>query len=199
MFGFKAHFEGPVNDAVELFFFRGCYVGVSAIENGITNICGIAPEETLRACEFHMDDFLASWPPLANRRASALSEVPLADCGAIGAWQPVAALNWTGHLSCGRRAGFHRSIHWAGLSDRSWHRPAGWISCVQAELGRATFVQVPSCSARAVLSGGGFPGNPCSGTGGEPRSPNSSELAVSDNPAQCSCLLKTTFFEESGE
>jgi hypothetical protein len=67
LFGFKAHFEGPVNDAVELFFFRGCYVGVSAIENGITNICGIAPEETLRACEFHLDDFLASWPPLANR------------------------------------------------------------------------------------------------------------------------------------
>jgi len=66
-FGFKSHFEGPVNDAVELFFFRGCYVGVSAIENGITNVCGIAPEETLRACEFHIDDFLAGWPPLANR------------------------------------------------------------------------------------------------------------------------------------
>jgi len=67
LFGFKAHFEGPVNDAVELFFFRGCYIGVSAVENGITNICGIAPEETLRACEFHIDDFLASWPPLTNR------------------------------------------------------------------------------------------------------------------------------------
>ena len=67
LFGFKAHFEGPVNDAVELFFFRECYVGVSAIENGVTNICGIAPEETLRACGFHLDDFLASWPPLASR------------------------------------------------------------------------------------------------------------------------------------
>jgi hypothetical protein len=67
LFGFKAHFEGPVNDAVELFFFRECYVGVSAIENGITNICGIAPEETLRACEFHLDDFVAGWPPLADR------------------------------------------------------------------------------------------------------------------------------------
>lgn len=67
LFGFKAHFEGPVNDAVELFFFRRCYIGVSAIENGITNICGIAPEETLRACEFRLDDFLASWPPLADR------------------------------------------------------------------------------------------------------------------------------------
>ena len=67
LFGFKAHFEGPVNDAVELFFFRGCYVGVSAIENGITNICGIAPEQVLRACEFHIDDLLTGWPPLACR------------------------------------------------------------------------------------------------------------------------------------
>jgi len=67
LFGFKAHFEGPVNDAVELFFFRGCYIGVSAVENGTTNICGIAPEETLRDFEFHIDDFLASWPPLTNR------------------------------------------------------------------------------------------------------------------------------------
>jgi flavin-dependent dehydrogenase len=67
LFGFKAHFEGPTNDAVELFFFRGCYVGVSAIENGMTNICGIAPEHVLRACEFHVDDLLTGWPPLACR------------------------------------------------------------------------------------------------------------------------------------
>jgi len=67
LFGFKAHFEGPVNDAVELFFFRGCYIGVSAVENRTTNICGIAPEESLRAREFHMDDLLAGWPPLADR------------------------------------------------------------------------------------------------------------------------------------
>ncbi len=67
LFGFKAHFEGPVNDAVELFFFRGCYIGVSAVENGITNICGIAPERVLRACEFLIDDLLSGWPPLACR------------------------------------------------------------------------------------------------------------------------------------
>jgi menaquinone-9 beta-reductase len=67
LFGFKAHFEGPVNDGVEMFFFRKCYVGVSAIENGITNICGIAPEQVLRAREFQMDDLLAGWPPLADR------------------------------------------------------------------------------------------------------------------------------------
>src|SRR5689334_14618995 len=32
LFGFKAHFEGPVDDAVELFFFERCYVGVTSIE-----------------------------------------------------------------------------------------------------------------------------------------------------------------------
>jgi hypothetical protein len=56
-----------VNDAVELFFFRGCYVGVSAIENGLTNICGIVPEPVLRGYAFHLDDFLTGWPPLASR------------------------------------------------------------------------------------------------------------------------------------
>ena len=39
---------------------------MSAVENGITNICGIAPEHVLRGCEFHIDDLLA-WPPLACR------------------------------------------------------------------------------------------------------------------------------------
>jgi len=67
LFGFKAHFEGAVNDAVDLFFFRRCYVGVSAIENGITNICGIAPEADLRSYDFQIDDLLAGWPPLARR------------------------------------------------------------------------------------------------------------------------------------
>jgi hypothetical protein len=52
LFGFKAHFRGPVDDAVELFFFRGCYVGVSSVENQFTNVCGLAPERLLRECGF---------------------------------------------------------------------------------------------------------------------------------------------------
>src|ERR1019366_2101232 len=46
LFGFKTHFSGPVNDNVELYFFRNCYVGISAIENGATNVCGLAPERS---------------------------------------------------------------------------------------------------------------------------------------------------------
>jgi flavin-dependent dehydrogenase len=69
LFGFKAHFEGPVNDAVELFFFEDCYVGVSAVEDGITNVCGIAPESTLRRFGFQPDELLARWQPLGERLA----------------------------------------------------------------------------------------------------------------------------------
>lgn len=93
LFGFKAHFGGPVNDAVELFFFRGCYVGVSAVENGITNICGIAPEHILRACEFQIDDLLAGWPPLACRVRPLSRVSPWFTAGPLvygGQWQHFA-------------------------------------------------------------------------------------------------------------
>jgi hypothetical protein len=67
LFGFKAHFSGPVNDIVELHFFDDCYVGVSAIENGATNVCGLAPERMLRSFGFHPGDLLESRAPLAER------------------------------------------------------------------------------------------------------------------------------------
>jgi len=52
LFGFKAHFEGPSTDAVELFFDGQGYVGVSGIEQGLTNVCGIARESLLRRYGF---------------------------------------------------------------------------------------------------------------------------------------------------
>jgi flavin-dependent dehydrogenase len=67
LFGFKAHFSGPVNDAVELFFFQNCYVGVSAIENGVTNVCGLAPERALRSVAFHPCELLDRCASLAER------------------------------------------------------------------------------------------------------------------------------------
>src|ERR1035438_10088105 len=67
LFGFKAHFSGPVNDGVELYFFQNCYVGVSAIENGATNVCGLAPERTLRSFGFHPSDLLERYAPLSER------------------------------------------------------------------------------------------------------------------------------------
>jgi len=38
---------------VELYFFQNGYVGISAIENGATNVCGLAPERSLRSLGFH--------------------------------------------------------------------------------------------------------------------------------------------------
>ena len=67
LFGFKAHFEGPAADAVELFFFDGSYVGVSCVERGITNVCGIAPESALHTCGFRLDEFVLRSEALAER------------------------------------------------------------------------------------------------------------------------------------
>lgn len=67
LFGFKAHFEGPSDDTVDLFFDRFGYIGVSGIENRLTNICGIACETTLRAHEFDFDRIIRRSPAMAER------------------------------------------------------------------------------------------------------------------------------------
>jgi flavin-dependent dehydrogenase len=67
LFGFKAHFEGPMDDAVELFFFERCYVGVSCIEAGKTNVCGLAPESFLSHFGFEYDAIVMHCPALADR------------------------------------------------------------------------------------------------------------------------------------
>lgn len=67
LFGFKAHFEGPAGDSIELYFSRHTYVGVSPVESGRTNVCGLAPEWRLRQCGFEFDEILHSIPPLRER------------------------------------------------------------------------------------------------------------------------------------
>ena len=67
LFGFKAHFRGPVSDAVELYFFDDFYVGVNPVEDGVTNVCGLGSEAGLRRLEFDYDALVASHPALAER------------------------------------------------------------------------------------------------------------------------------------
>lgn len=68
LFGFKAHFEGPANDVMELYFLPGySYVGVNAIEGGRTNVCGLASEAELKECGFRVDEYVARHRPLADR------------------------------------------------------------------------------------------------------------------------------------
>ena len=51
LYAFKAHLRGVdgVNDAVELYFFRRGYGGLSRVENGLVNLCFIVSESTLKA------------------------------------------------------------------------------------------------------------------------------------------------------
>ena len=67
LFGFKAHFEGPADDAVELYFFGGCYVGVAPVENGVTNVCGLGPEDFLRRFDFDFDAVVRESAALGER------------------------------------------------------------------------------------------------------------------------------------
>ena len=67
LFGFKAHFEGSVDDVMSLFFFKHAYVGVNAVEGGFTNVCGLATEEALGRSAFDIDDFLQCCRPLQER------------------------------------------------------------------------------------------------------------------------------------
>lgn len=67
LFGFKAHFQGPVSDDVELFFFRGGYVGVNPVEGGFTNVCGLARQDVLASLSFDVDGLLSTQPPIAER------------------------------------------------------------------------------------------------------------------------------------
>jgi flavin-dependent dehydrogenase len=69
-FGFKAHFDGPAGDAVELFFFEGGYCGLCAIEGGRTNVCGLAGEDLLREYAFAPARLLGSIPHLRGRLAA---------------------------------------------------------------------------------------------------------------------------------
>jgi len=68
-FGFKAHFSGSANDAVELYFFPGGYCGLCPVEDGRTNVCGLADEALLRRFDFQMDRLEAVAPRLGARLA----------------------------------------------------------------------------------------------------------------------------------
>lgn len=67
LFGFKAHYTGPIHDGVELFFFNRCYVGINCVEDGVTNVCGLGPEEVLKEFDFDIDALVNSFAPLTDR------------------------------------------------------------------------------------------------------------------------------------
>src|SRR5260221_98481 len=84
LFGFKAHYEGPANDAVELYFFGGCYVGINPVENGITNVCGLGPEDVLAPSGFEIDEVVRSFQPLRERLAPLARSMDWLKVGPLG-------------------------------------------------------------------------------------------------------------------
>lgn len=70
-FGFKRHyFAARQPDAIELYSFRRGYLGVNAIEGGLTNICGLVHESRLAGHKGKWDAFVkrirAEEPQLEN-------------------------------------------------------------------------------------------------------------------------------------
>lgn len=92
LFGFKAHFEGPVDDAVELFFFERCYVGVNAIEGGRTNVCGLAPESFLSRFEFEYDGIITHCRALSDRLSPLRRVTPWLSTGPLKYGQAFGAV-----------------------------------------------------------------------------------------------------------
>jgi flavin-dependent dehydrogenase len=58
-FGFKRHYRGGANDGViELLSFRRGYLGVSEVEDGITNICGLVHADRLAGHKGRWESFI---------------------------------------------------------------------------------------------------------------------------------------------
>lgn len=58
-FGFKRHYTGgSVRDSIELYSFRRGYLGVNAVEDGITNICGLVHASRLSGHKGRWDAFI---------------------------------------------------------------------------------------------------------------------------------------------
>jgi hypothetical protein len=89
LFGFKAHYTGPQDDGVELFFGSGAYIGVSSIENGRTNVCGLARESLLASYGFDYDELCEQIPGLKQRMS------PLTRCMD---WLSIGPVLYSNHL-----------------------------------------------------------------------------------------------------
>jgi hypothetical protein len=106
LFGFKAHFLGPADDCVSLFFFSGAYVGLNAIEDEKTNVCGIAPEHLLRRFGFAIDPLLRLSAPLKSRLAGMTRQMDWIHTGPLLYRDGFDAAGSSGMYAAGDALGF---------------------------------------------------------------------------------------------
>jgi menaquinone-9 beta-reductase len=148
LFGFKAHFEGPCDDAVELFFGRFGYAGVSGIEDGLTNVCAIAPEAALRSCAFDFDEILRGCAPLAARLKPLRRRMDWLAVGPVSFSAPLAATaartypagDWLGFVDPFSGSGiFHALLtgRMAGVAAARAVAPEVYLRQCRGLLGRA--------------------------------------------------------------
>ncbi|HKO54706.1 MAG TPA: NAD(P)/FAD-dependent oxidoreductase, partial [Thermoanaerobaculia bacterium] len=57
-FGFKRHYRGAQSNTIDLYSFRDGYLGVNAIEEGLTNICGLVHASRLSGHKGRWDAFV---------------------------------------------------------------------------------------------------------------------------------------------
>jgi len=93
-------FRVPANDAVELFFFEDGYAGVSAVGNGITNVCGLSRESTLKGFDFDYDALLDSNDALRERLTPLRREME---------WLSVGPLKFENHFRGQPEPGVYRA------------------------------------------------------------------------------------------
>lgn len=105
LFGFKTHFSGPADDVVDLYFFDGCYLGVSAVEGGQINVCGLAPESRLHRFSFDLDAFLAAQPHVGERIKPFARTMDWLTTGPLLFSSDLPAAR-NGHYYCGDALGF---------------------------------------------------------------------------------------------
>jgi flavin-dependent dehydrogenase len=144
LFGFKAHFEGPSTDAVELFFDGQGYVGVSGIEQGLTNVCGIARESLLRRYGFDFDAVARRPGPLAGRLGPLRRKMRWIAAGPL-AFAPLTRLpSPAGIYPAGDALGFVDPFTGSGILNALI---TGRLSGIAAARGTASQTYLKECTA----------------------------------------------------
>ena len=115
LFGFKAHYTGPADDAIELYFFNGCYVGINCVEQGVTNVCGLGPEDFLGAFDFDIDAVVNSFRPLAQRLDPLARKFPWLKVGPLQFGNRLAETPEPGYYAAGDALSFVDPFTGSGL------------------------------------------------------------------------------------
>lgn len=150
LFGFKAHFSGPANDAVELYFFGEGYVGVNPVEGGITNVCGLAPEPMMRQHGFDTDSLIDSIPALRERIAPLARQMDWLRVGPVvfanrfsevpvpGEYRAGDALSFVDPFTGSGMLGALLSGRAAGLAAAGGQDSNGYQTAMRKALGRSS-------------------------------------------------------------